>query len=86
VAPIPTTCAVCGKGGALDPYRDIARSHGWPHEYAHLDCVRYRVASTCPVGHRVFYSSGCCYSMRESSIGIYEYVIGECNEVEAACQ
>lgn len=37
------TCSVCGRGGWLDPYRDIARAFGWLHVYAHLDCVRYLV-------------------------------------------
>ena len=46
----PTACAVCGKGptawrdgGSLDPYRDVAQANGWTHEYAHLDCARYKV-------------------------------------------
>lgn len=43
----PETCAVCGLGGRIDPYRDIAPASGWAHDYAHLDCARYR-ASTVP--------------------------------------
>lgn len=38
-------CAVCGEAGSVAPYRDVARASGWIHEYAHLECARYRVAT-----------------------------------------
>lgn len=41
----PRTCAACGLGGRLDPYRDVALAMGWAHAYAHLDCARYRVST-----------------------------------------
>jgi len=62
----PTSCAVCDKAGTLAPYRDIARAYGLPHPYAHLDCVRYSVASV---------------PMREIEPGLYEYVIGACEDL-----
>lgn len=42
--------------------------------------------SLCPLGHRVIDSTGAHYSMREVEPGLFEYVIGDCDEVEAARQ
>jgi hypothetical protein len=39
----------------------------------------------CEAGHRVIISTEKCYSMHELSPGVYEYVIGECRDVEDAC-
>ena len=71
---LPEACAVCGGVGSLAPYRDIARAYGWPDSQAHLDCVRYSVAtvplrsrsSFCPRGHRLIQSTDECYTVRQA--------------------
>ena len=40
---------------------------------------------TCARGHRVVDSTGEHYTLRETDVaGVYEYVAGDCDEVEAA--
>ena len=76
----PGTCAVCGSAdGSLAPYRGVARANGWPHEYAHLDCARYRV-STAPLyrWRRIAFGADPTvtewYRMEEIAPGLYAYV------------
>jgi hypothetical protein len=45
----------------------------------------------CPLGHRIVPSTGECWGMRESwwdgpSRTFFEYVIGDCATVSAACE
>jgi len=35
----------------------------------------------CPRGHRLIPSTGDCYTMRELEPGLYEYVIGACEDL-----
>lgn len=69
----PATCAVCGcaaSTGPLAPYRDIARAYGWPHEYAHLGCARYKVATRT----WTVFSTGERYHYEEKEPGPFECV------------
>lgn len=39
------------------------------------------VPAFCPRGHRINPSTGDCYTMRELEPGLYEYVIGRCEDL-----
>jgi hypothetical protein len=42
------------------------------------------VPAFCPRDHRVSLSIGDCYTMREIEPGLYEYVIGRCEDLPKA--
>ena len=48
---------------------------------AKLRSVILRLPDLCSRGHRLF-GMGVCYSMRELGPGVYDYVIGDCDDVE----